>query len=128
MVMKAKGWKWNLIVAIIIISSVIVVFVNALLPLTATQIWYIWIFDLMSMFNIFIDYMNRLLSSDNKSRFILKHWYEIPAMMPLIVIGTPSFRIIRNSALDQVHCFISVFYTPVQLLYRRILNMPISTS
>ena len=33
--------------------------------------------------------MRRLHSSESKTRFILRHWYEIPAMMPLIVTSTP---------------------------------------
>ena len=41
------------------------------------------------LFILFIDYMRRLRSSESKTRFILRHWYEIPAMMPLIVTGTP---------------------------------------
>ena len=86
---KEREWKWNLLLTIIIISSVIVVFIDYLFPLTTTQALYLWIFDLISVSLLFIDYMKRLRRSENKGRFILKHWYEIPAMMPLIVTGTP---------------------------------------
>lgn len=86
---KEKGWWWNLFITIVIISSVIVVFIDYLFPLTDSQTLYLWIFDLISVSILFIDYMRRLRSSESKTRFILRHWYEIPAMMPLIVTGTP---------------------------------------
>ena len=85
---KEKGW-WNLFITIVIISSVIVVFIDYLFPLTTSQTLYLWIFDLISVSILFIDYMRRLRSSESKTRFILSHWYEIPAMMPLIITGTP---------------------------------------
>lgn len=86
---KEKGWWWNLFITIVIISSVIVVFIDYLFPLTESQTLYLWIFDLISVSILFIDYMRRLRSSESKTRFILRHWYEIPAMMPLIVTSTP---------------------------------------
>lgn len=86
---KKKEWKWNLLVTVFIISSVIVVFVDYLFPLTVSQRWFIWIFDLISVSILFIDYIRRLRNSKSKSGFITKHWYEIPAMIPLIVTGTP---------------------------------------
>ena len=86
---KEKGWWWNLFITIVIISSVIVVFIDYLFPLTESQTLYLWIFDLISVSILFVDYMRRLRSSESKTRFILRHWYEIPAMMPLIVTSTP---------------------------------------
>ena len=86
---KDEEWKWNLTIAIVIVSSVIVVFVDYLFPLTTSQTVYFWIFDLVSVLVLFVNYMKRLNGSKNKVKFVLKHWYEIPAMMPLIITGTP---------------------------------------
>lgn len=87
---QRKGeWKWNLLVGVLIVSSVIVVFVDYLFPLTVSQTWFIWIFDLISVSILFIDYIKRLRDSKSKSKFIIKYWYEIPAMVPLIVTGSP---------------------------------------
>jgi voltage-gated potassium channel len=86
---KEEEWKWNLLITIVIVSSVIVVFIDYLFPLTTSQTVYFWIFDLVSVFVLFVEYLNRFKVSENKVKFVLKHWYEIPAMMPLVITGTP---------------------------------------
>jgi voltage-gated potassium channel len=86
---EEEEWKWNLLITIVIVSSVIVVFIDYLFPLTTSQTVYFWIFDLVSVSVLFVDYMKRMKGSENKVKFLLRHWYEIPAMMPLIITGTP---------------------------------------
>jgi voltage-gated potassium channel len=47
-----------------------------------------YIFDSIVTFILIADFVFRLNSSENKLKFIISHWYEIPAMIPLIVYGT----------------------------------------
>ena len=61
---KDEEWKWNLTIAIVIVSSVIIVFVDYLFPLTTSQTVYFWIFDLVSVLVLFVDYMKRLNGSN----------------------------------------------------------------
>jgi hypothetical protein len=55
---------------------------------------------------LFIDYIKRLLNSRDKGSFILKHWYEIPAMMPLIITATP---VLADSGILSYIRFIALF-------------------
>jgi voltage-gated potassium channel len=66
---------------------------------------YLWIFDLFSVCMLFIDYIKRLLNSGDKGSFILKHWYEIPAMMTLIT-ATP---VLADSGILSYIRFIALF-------------------
>jgi voltage-gated potassium channel len=102
---KESEW-WNLFLSIIIISSVIVVFIDYHFPLTTSQSLYLWIFDLFSVCMLFIDYIKRLHNSRDKGSFILKHWYEIPAMMPLIIAATP---VLADSGILSYIRFIALF-------------------
>jgi voltage-gated potassium channel len=95
---KDKEWRWDLLVAVFIIVSVIVVFVDYLFPLTEPEKWFIRVVDLVSVSTLLCDYVKRLRLSKAKKSFMLKHWYEIPAMMPLFVTGAPeiaSFEILN---------------------------------
>jgi voltage-gated potassium channel len=46
------------------------------------------IFDLAVVVILGLDFVTRLKFSKNKSKFILRHLYEFPAMIPLLVTGT----------------------------------------
>lgn len=84
-----EDWKWDLLVCVLIIASVLVVFVDYLFPLTEAEKWTLRAIDLGSVIVLAIDYVKRLGLSKNKTSFILRHWYEVPAMMPLLVTGSP---------------------------------------
>lgn len=78
----------NTTVAVMTVASIIIVFSEYLFPLDDKQIWAMYIFDLIVTFILITDFIFRLNSSENKLKFIISHWYEIPAMIPLIVYGT----------------------------------------
>lgn len=78
----------NTTVAVMTVASIIIVFSEYLFPLNDKQIWAMYIFDLIVTFILIADFVFRLKSSDNKLKFIISHWYEFPAMIPLIVYGT----------------------------------------
>ena len=74
--------------ASLIIASVLVVFVDLLYPLNENQRTVLRIFDLAVVVMLALDFLTRLNSSQNKSRFILRHLYELPALIPLFLTGT----------------------------------------
>jgi voltage-gated potassium channel len=80
--------KLRIIVSSLIIASVLVVFIDLLFPLTENQRMVLRIFDLAVVVILGLDFVVRLKFSINKSRFILRHLYEFPAMIPLFITGT----------------------------------------
>jgi voltage-gated potassium channel len=83
----SKSNKKGIIMSLLIISSVFVVFVDILYPLTSTQTLVLRTFDLGVVVILALDYAVRLRSSTNKRKFFLRHLYELPAMIPLFLTG-----------------------------------------
>jgi voltage-gated potassium channel len=91
--MKEKGkpvrsQRIRVILSLLTIASVLVVFVDILYPLTSTQRLVLRTFDLGVVVILALDFVARLRSSEDKRKFILKHLYEFPAMVPLFLTGT----------------------------------------
>ena len=103
---KPEDWRWDLLVAVLIIVSVLVVFADYLFPLTESEKWILRVIDLSSVIIIIIDYIKRLRLSNDWRSFILKHWYELPAMLPLFVTGAPE---IASSGILSYIRFIAIF-------------------
>ena len=83
-----KSNKSKIIVSVLIIASVLIVFVDLIFPLSKQEGLYLGVFDLIVVVILVVDFVARLKSSKDKSKFILRHLYEFPAMMPLLVTGT----------------------------------------
>jgi voltage-gated potassium channel len=83
----SKSNKKSIIMSLLIISSVLVVFVDILYPLTPTQTLVLRTFDLGVVVILALDYVARIRSSTNKRKFFLRHLYELPAMIPLFLTG-----------------------------------------
>ena len=79
--------KLRIIVSSLIIASVLVVFIDLLFPLSENQRMLLRIFDFAVVVILGLDFVARLKFSKNKSKFILRHLYEFPAMIPLIITG-----------------------------------------
>lgn len=77
---------FNLAFAVSIVTSLLVVFVAYVFPLEIEQRLIFDIFDLGIVVLLALDYYTRLSrTTEKRLHFILKHWYEIPAMIPLIL-------------------------------------------
>ena len=99
--------KFELFVTILAAVSVVVILLQYVLVLSANQLLAIYIFDLVVVIILAVDFYIRMKASKEKySTFIIKHWYEIPAMIPLLafafsenqsIVGAAarSFRLIR---------------------------------
>jgi voltage-gated potassium channel len=83
-----KSNKSKIIVSVLIIASVLIVFVDLIFPLSEQEDLYLRVFDLIVVVILAVDFVARLKSSKDKSKFILRHLYELPAMVPLLVTGT----------------------------------------
>ena len=78
----------RIIISSMIIASVLVVFIDLLFPLSENQRMVLRIFDLVVVVILGLDFVMRLKFSKNKTKFILRHLYEFPAMIPLLITGT----------------------------------------
>jgi voltage-gated potassium channel len=77
----------NLAFAVSIVASLLIVFVEYLFPLGFEQRLILDTFDLIIVILLGLDFYARLSrTSEKKLHFLLKHWFEIPAMIPLIVL------------------------------------------
>lgn len=87
------SWIKNVSIAVFTIVSILFLFADYLFPLTAIQSHYIYVFDFLVVVILALDYSHRLYKAPRKGRFVIEHWYELPAMVPLFV--TASFGYLR---------------------------------
>jgi len=78
----------NTTIAVLTVASIILTFSEYLLPLNVEQIWAMYGFDLIVTIILAGDFAYRLKSSNRRLKFIIAHWYEFPAMIPLVVYAT----------------------------------------
>lgn len=80
--------KWiNVLVSTLTVISLVLVLIDYILTLTETRQFLVYLFDLIVVFILAWDFSNRITASSHKTSYILKHWYEFPAMIPLILYG-----------------------------------------
>jgi voltage-gated potassium channel len=79
--------SWNAITAISTIASLLLVLLVYLFPLNGTEKLLISIFDLFVVILLARDFYSRIKESDHKLRYILIHWYEFLAMIPLVLLS-----------------------------------------
>ena len=90
---------WDtLITASTIISLLLVIFIF-IYPLDARQLLAIYIFDFLVVILLVIDFCIRLRASPHKRKYVLSHWYEFPAMLPLALLGFIDSIILTSHAL-----------------------------
>lgn len=79
--------KFEILVGILTLLSVGLAFILYLPNLAIESQNAIYVFDLFVVGVLVFDFCVRTKLSDNWSRYVLRHWYEIPAMLPLIVLA-----------------------------------------
>jgi len=82
--------KWKIFLDILTAFSIIAIIIYYIYPnLTTIQKEGIYIFDLSVLFLLVIDFYKGIKKSELPlSKFLIKQWYEIPSMMPLILFST----------------------------------------
>ena len=101
---------------------VIVIILDYIYPnLTGLQKHEIYIFDFFVVAILVIDFYNRIKKSNMKlTKFLVKHWYEIPSMMPLLLFSTLEHEIligtvVRSIRLLRLFRIIHLFFRTVTI-------------
>jgi hypothetical protein len=81
-----KNNKFEVLVGILTLLSVGLAFILYLPNIAIESQNAIYVFDSFVVAVLVFDFCVRTKLSDNWSRYVLRHWYEIPAMLPLIVL------------------------------------------
>jgi voltage-gated potassium channel len=117
--------KAELFVYIVTLVSVIVILIPSIYPLTSTELDIIYIFDTVVVAILAVDFYIRLRESGQGSRFILTHFYEIPAMLPLVLFAfleqDPTFigAAIRSLRLIRLFRLVQLFFRTLKLFEGR---------
>lgn len=82
--MNKKGLE--LVLLILSSTSVVLILLQYGLPLTQAQSQFIYIFDLIIVGILAADFYDRARKDERISKFILRNCFEIPAMIPLILL------------------------------------------
>jgi voltage-gated potassium channel len=77
--------KIEIFVASITIVSVVVILFQQFAQPTGTTLTAIYIFDFIVVIILIADFYFRMKESKEGIKFVIKHFYEIPAMIPLFV-------------------------------------------
>jgi voltage-gated potassium channel len=102
-------------IELLTVISLIVVLIDIFFPLSAEQKQFIYVFDLVVVLILAIDFSFRVRRSAKKSRYIMHHWYEIPAMLPLVLYASADASTIAGQVLEQFR--VIAFFRLVRLYY-----------
>jgi voltage-gated potassium channel len=130
---KNYGRMFELFVTIITAISVIMILDDYIYKLSADQKVALYIFDFIVVVILAVDFYIRMKASNQGWRFILKHWYEIPAMLPLFVFSliesytavgaaARSVRLIRLFRLIQLFFRATTIFGHTKFLYLLVFN------
>ena len=78
---------WNILIATFTIISLLIILLTIFYPFKDPQLLAIYIFDLLLTTFLTIDFYLRIRTSPYKLRYVIGHWYELPAMIPLALLG-----------------------------------------
>src|SRR5215475_2442659 len=78
---------WDILIAASTIISLLLVILIFIYPLDVEQFIAIYIFDFAVVILLAIDFYIRLRASPQKRKYVLSHWYEFLAMVPLALLG-----------------------------------------
>ena len=78
---------WNILIATFTIISLLIILLTIFYPFKDPQLLAIYIFDLLVTIFLAIDFYLRIRTSPHKLRYVIGHWYELPAMIPLALLG-----------------------------------------
>src|SRR5215472_10791192 len=70
---------WNILIAAFTVISLIIILLTILYPFKVKQLLAIYIFDLGVTTFLTIDFYLRIRTSPHKLRYLIRHWYELPA-------------------------------------------------
>lgn len=80
-------YKIEIFINIITAVSVLFIVVQYLFSLTSIQLSIVYVFDFLVVIILAVDFSNRAIKSKQGLRYVLRHWYELPAMIPLFTFS-----------------------------------------
>jgi voltage-gated potassium channel len=80
-------YKIEIFINIITAVSVLIIVVQYLFSLTSIQLSIVYAFDLFVVIILAVDFSNRAIKSKQGLKYVLRHWYELPAMIPLFIFN-----------------------------------------
>ncbi len=98
----------DMAIVVFTIASIIIIFADYLYPLSENQRWTLYIFDLFVTSILAVDFYSRIKTSDNRLKYVIAHWYEFPAMIPLIVYGFADTSLVVQETIKTTR-FIALF-------------------
>ncbi len=88
------------VVTVLVAISVILIIIDYVYQLSIEQKYFVYIFDIAIVGVLIADFYRRLQASGQSySYFILKHWYEIPAMLPVVVFAVLETHTVIGAAM-----------------------------
>ena len=88
---------WNILIAAFTNISLIIILLTFVHPFNGHQLQLIYIFDFVVTTFLAIDFYFRIRASPHKLRYVISHWCEFPAMIPLVVFGGLDAMVITNN-------------------------------
>lgn len=80
--------RWELFVSIITAASVGIIVLDYSYDFAPNEKLAVYIFDSIVVALLIIDFRRRMKESNEGYRYLLTHWYEIPAMLPIFVFDS----------------------------------------
>ena len=80
-------YKIEIFINVITAVSVLFIVVQYLFSLTNIQLSIVYVFDLLVVIILAVDFSNRAIKSKQGLKYVLRHWYELPAMIPLFIFS-----------------------------------------
>jgi voltage-gated potassium channel len=83
----------DIAVGMLVIASLLSVIIYYSFPLQPNQELAVYVFDLAIVILLVIEFYYRLKASGEGSKFLVKHWYALPAMLPLVLFAYVDYQV-----------------------------------
>ena len=91
--------NWEIGITVLTAISVVLIVGFYVYPVSGDALNAIYIFDFLVVVLLVVDFYKRFKESNEGIKFILKHCYELPSMIPLFVFGIIETQAILGATL-----------------------------
>ena len=117
--------KFNFFLSVLIIIDLILITLTLISEVDANLYYGIVVFDTILCIILIIEFITRLMDSDNKKRFLLKNWTELIAAIPFDLIMLPfvlnnaHLRIFKILKFIKVIALFSQFFETIDVFLKK---------
>lgn len=117
--------KFNFFLSVLIIIDLILITLTLISEVGANLYYGIVVFDTILCIILIIEFITRLMDSDNKKRFLLKNWTELIAAIPFDLIMLPfvlnnaHLRIFKILKFIKVIALFSQFFETIDVFLKK---------